>query len=67
MAKQLNMWGDGGGDCWRPSSFQVTGMDIQSLADAFASEKECWKVFCAMVEEAMPEMGKIQREIAEEN
>lgn len=66
MAKQLNVWGDGG-DCWRPSSFHLTGADIQALADAFSSERECWKVFREMVEETIPEMRVIQREIAEEN
>ncbi len=67
VAKKLNVWGDGGDDCWRPTSFHVTGADIQALADAFASERECWKVFREMVEEAIPEMSMYQRQIAEEN
>jgi HTH-type transcriptional regulator/antitoxin HigA len=66
MAEKLNVWGDGG-DCWRPSSFRFTGAEIQALADAFSSEKECWRVFREMVEETIPEMRTIQREIAEEN
>jgi HTH-type transcriptional regulator/antitoxin HigA len=66
MAKKLNVWGDGG-DCWRPSSFHVTAPDIQALADAFASESECWKVFRAMVEETIRDISTMQREIAEEN
>ena len=39
----------------------------QALADAFSVEPQCWRVFREMVEEAVPEMRAIQREIAEEN
>jgi HTH-type transcriptional regulator / antitoxin HigA len=66
-AKRLNKWGDGGGDCWRPAPFHVTGADIQALAECFSSEKECWRVFRELVEEAIPEMRAMQREFAEEN
>jgi HTH-type transcriptional regulator / antitoxin HigA len=66
LAKLLNAWGEGG-DCWRPSSFHVTGADIQALADAFASERGCWNAFREMVEETIPEIRVTQREIAEEN
>ncbi|MGA7502221.1 MAG: hypothetical protein WBX00_36470 [Isosphaeraceae bacterium] len=48
-------------------SFDLTEANVQALADAFCSEKECWKVFREMVEETIPEMRAIQREIAEEN
>jgi hypothetical protein len=48
-------------------SFDLTDAKIQALADAFCSEKECWKAFREMVEETIPEMRAIQREIAEEN
>ncbi len=66
VAKLLNEWG-GGGDCWRPVPFQLTGEDIQALADAFSSEEECWKVFRELVEETISEWRAIQREIVEEN
>jgi len=68
MAKRLNKLGkDGGSDCWRPVPFQVTSDNLRALADAFSSEKECWKVFREMFEEALPEMRALQREFAEEN
>jgi HTH-type transcriptional regulator / antitoxin HigA len=66
VAKRLNEWG-GGGDCWRPAPFRLTGEDIQALADAFSSEEECWKVFRELVEETISEMRVLQREIVEEN
>jgi HTH-type transcriptional regulator / antitoxin HigA len=66
-AKRLNHWGEGGGDCWRPASFHLSGADIQALAECFSSEKECWSVFREMVEEAIPEMRAMQRGFAEEN
>jgi HTH-type transcriptional regulator/antitoxin HigA len=66
VAKRLNEFG-GGGDCWRPVPFQLTGEDIQALAEAFSSEEECWKVFRDLVEEGISEMRVLQREIAEEN
>jgi HTH-type transcriptional regulator/antitoxin HigA len=67
MAIRLNEWGGGGEDCWRPVPFHLTGADVQALADALAAETECWTVFREMVEEAIPAMRAIQREIAEEN
>jgi HTH-type transcriptional regulator/antitoxin HigA len=66
MAIRLNVWGDGG-DCWRPAPFHLTGADVQALTDAFSSEKECWNAFREMVEETIPDMRAMQREIAEEN
>jgi HTH-type transcriptional regulator / antitoxin HigA len=66
IAERLNVWG-GGGDCWRPSSFHLTGAEIRALADAFSSEAECWKLFREMVEETIPEIRLMQRQIAEEN
>jgi HTH-type transcriptional regulator / antitoxin HigA len=66
-AKRLNHWGDGGGDCWRPASFSLTGADITALAECFKSETECWRVFRELVEEAIPEMRSLQRGFAEEN
>jgi HTH-type transcriptional regulator/antitoxin HigA len=68
IAKRLNQWGkDGGGDCWRPAPFHLTADYVRALADAFSSEKECWKVFRELFEEALPEMRSLQREFAEEN
>jgi HTH-type transcriptional regulator/antitoxin HigA len=69
MANRLNSWSNqlGGGSCWWPASFNLTAPDVQALADAFSSEKECWKFFQEMVEETIPDMRAIQREIAEEN
>jgi hypothetical protein len=67
LAKKLNVWGEGGDDFWWPQSFHMTGPDIQALANAFASERECWSVFCAVVEEAISELSEFHREIAEEN
>lgn len=66
MAELLNIWGDGA-DCYRPTPFQLSGSDIQQLAEAFATERDCWKLFREMVEETIPDMRAIQREIAEEN
>jgi HTH-type transcriptional regulator / antitoxin HigA len=66
MATRLNVWGEGG-DCWRPVPFHLTGADVQALADAFSSERECWKFFREMVEETISEMRVLRREIAEEN
>jgi HTH-type transcriptional regulator / antitoxin HigA len=66
-AKRLNEWGSGGGDCWRPAQFHLTGADIEAIAECFSSERECWGVFRELVEEAIPEMRSLQREFAEEN
>jgi HTH-type transcriptional regulator / antitoxin HigA len=67
MANRLNIWGDATGACWWPAPFHLTGADVQALADAFSSERQCWNVFREMVEETIPEMRGIQREITEEN
>jgi HTH-type transcriptional regulator/antitoxin HigA len=66
VAKQLNVWGDGG-DCWRPASFHLTGANVRALADAFAMEPVCWQFFRETVEETIPEIRALQRDIAEEN
>jgi HTH-type transcriptional regulator/antitoxin HigA len=66
VAKRLNQWG-GGGDCWRPVPFELTGEDIEAMADAFSSEEDCWKSFRELVEETISEMRVLQRQIAEEN
>jgi hypothetical protein len=66
VAKQLNISGDGE-DCWRPSPFHLTGANVRALADALASEPSCSKFFREMVEETIPDVRAMQREIAEEN
>ncbi len=66
MADLLNIWGDRS-DCYSPESFHLAGSDIQRIAEAFAVENDCWKLFREMVEETIPDMKAIQREIAEEN
>lgn len=66
LATRLNEWG-GGGDCWRPVSFKVTGKDIQALAKALSSEDACWEAFRKLVEDTISEMRPLQREIVEEN
>ena len=67
-AKRLNEWGSsGGGDCWRPASVPFDRRDFEAIAECFALERECWGVFRELVEEAIPEMRKLQREFAEEN
>ncbi len=69
MANRLNSWSlqFGGSSCWWPVTFDFKGADVQALADAMCSEKECWRAFREMVEETMPEMRAIQRGIAEDN
>jgi HTH-type transcriptional regulator / antitoxin HigA len=69
MASRLNSWAQqlGGSSCWWPVTFDLTEGNVQALADAFCSEQECWKVFREMVDETIPEMRAIQRDIAEEN
>jgi HTH-type transcriptional regulator / antitoxin HigA len=66
IAKTLNVWGDGG-SCWLPSPFRLTAAFVQELAGAFSKERECWKVFCEMVEARIPEIGELHRQNAEEN
>ena len=53
--------------CWWPVCFRLKAADIQSLGDAFSSEKECWRVFCGVVEEALEFMRPMRRDWAEEN
>jgi HTH-type transcriptional regulator / antitoxin HigA len=59
IAARLNAWGKGGA-CWWPTPFRLKGADVQSLADAFSLERECWKAFREMVEETIPEMRSVQ-------
>jgi len=69
MASRMNSCAQphAGVSCWWPASLSLTAPDVQGLADAFSVEPQCWKVFREMVEEAIPEMRAVQREIAEEN
>jgi hypothetical protein len=62
IAERLNQWGEGG-DCWRPACFQLTGMDVQALADAFSSEKECWSYFQEMVGDATSHWKPFRQEL----
>jgi len=69
MAAQLNVLAQTSADssCWWPASFQLSGADVQAIGDAFSSERECWKVFRGMVEEAIDHVRPMRREWAEEN
>jgi hypothetical protein len=66
VAKLLNRWGDEV-DCWRPVPFELTGKQIQAMADVLSSEEDCWKAFRDLVEETISEMRVLQRQIVEEN
>ena len=64
MASRSSSWAEqlGGSSCWWPVTFDLTEAGVQALADAFCSEKECWKVFREMVEETIPEMRAINED-----
>jgi transcriptional regulator with XRE-family HTH domain len=70
LAAQLNELAKNCGEsssCWWPVTFRLKPADIQALGDAFAAERECWRVFSGIVEEALEFARPTQREWAEKN
>ncbi|MGO9915163.1 MAG: helix-turn-helix domain-containing protein [Isosphaeraceae bacterium] len=69
MAIQLNALAQkcAESSCWWPVSFHLKAADIQALGNAFSSDRECWRVFRAIVEEAVEHVRPMRREWAEEN
>lgn len=69
MAVQLNALAQeyAESSCWWPVSFHLKAADIGALGKAFSSERECWRVFGGIVEEALEHVRPMRRGWAEEN
>jgi len=53
--------------CWWPVTFHLKGADVRAFAAALSSEKECWRIFRGIVEEAIDHVKPMRRGWAEEN